>query len=254
MATKMTDQELAKQISNFMKNYRATQDQAKTLEGIKNGMSELLQGIETRGAEAKAAKEAQAAKAETKTQNTAQPSITANDTLDLSSGMSNILGGFDAGPDSVKNQVLLQKIREAYGKQLAGEITKAGQNALALNQSIKDYAAAKAADEAAANLAESAESDIVEYTYKPGDTFGQVIKNLGLQTDKGLWGPDGDVAWYSEQLYDQGAVNSRGNIPIGTTIRLRRRGAAPAPAKPAMSNLDKFTEALRRAGINGRKI
>lgn len=67
------------------------------------------------------------------------------------------------------------------------------------------------------------DSDIVEYTYKPGDTFGQVIKNLGLQTSNGLWGPNGDVAYYTQQLAEQGAMNSRGNIPIGTTIRLIRR-------------------------------
>lgn len=68
-----------------------------------------------------------------------------------------------------------------------------------------------------------AEEDIVEYTYKPGDTFGQVIKNLGLNTDAGLWGEDGDVEFYTNQLYEQGALDERGNIPIGTTIRLRRR-------------------------------
>lgn len=70
---------------------------------------------------------------------------------------------------------------------------------------------------------ETSAEDVVEYTYKPGDTFGQVIKNLGLQTNHGLWGPDGDVAYYTQQLAEQGAMNSRGNIPIGTTIRLVRR-------------------------------
>lgn len=70
---------------------------------------------------------------------------------------------------------------------------------------------------------ETSAEDVVEYTYKPGDTFGQVIKNLGLQTDNGLWGPNGDVAYYTQQLAEQGAMNSRGNIPIGTTIRLVRR-------------------------------
>lgn len=67
--------------------------------------------------------------------------------------------------------------------------------------------------------------EIIEYTYKPGDTFGQVITDLGLRTDKGLWGPDGDVAYYTQQLVDQGVWEDGipHNIPIGTTIKLRRR-------------------------------
>lgn len=71
--------------------------------------------------------------------------------------------------------------------------------------------------------------DMIEYTYQPGDTFGQVIKNLGLNTDKGLWGPDGDVEYYTKQLEPQlwssGAWEQgrRQNIPIGTTIKLKRR-------------------------------
>ena len=71
--------------------------------------------------------------------------------------------------------------------------------------------------------------DTIEYTYQPGDTFGQVIKNLGLNTDKGLWGPDGDVEYYTKQLEPQlwssGAWEQgrRQNIPIGTTIKLKRR-------------------------------
>ena len=73
------------------------------------------------------------------------------------------------------------------------------------------------------------ESDIVTYTYQPGDTFGQVIKNLGLNTGNGLWGANGDVEYYSKQLEDQlwnSGVWDRGlrqNIPIGTTIKLKRR-------------------------------
>lgn len=57
----------------------------------------------------------------------------------------------------------------------------------------------------------------VYYTYKQGDTFGQVIKDLGLATSNGLWGSNGDVAYYTEQLRSQGIT---GNIPVGTTIKL----------------------------------
>lgn len=64
------------------------------------------------------------------------------------------------------------------------------------------------------------ETDTLEYTYKPGDTFGRVIMNMGLSDGRNLWGPNGDVAYYTKQLNDQGIY---GNIPIGKTIRLRRR-------------------------------
>lgn len=61
----------------------------------------------------------------------------------------------------------------------------------------------------------------VTYTYKAGDTFGQVIKDLGLATSHGLWDPaDGDVAYYTNQLHEQGIW---GNIPVGTTIKLAPR-------------------------------
>lgn len=60
----------------------------------------------------------------------------------------------------------------------------------------------------------------VSYTYKKGDTFGQVILNLGLNTSHGLWGPDGDVAYYNKQLAAQGIT---GNIPVGKTIKLTPR-------------------------------
>lgn len=68
-------------------------------------------------------------------------------------------------------------------------------------------------------------TDVVEYTYQPGDTFGQVIKNLGLESGNGLWGSNGDVEYYTQQLMDQGIWpdGTRGNIPIGTTIKLKRR-------------------------------
>ena len=69
------------------------------------------------------------------------------------------------------------------------------------------------------------EGEYVTYTYKPGDTFGQVILDLGLNTGKGLWGSDGDVEFYNKQLLEQGIWpdNELHNIPIGTTIKLKRR-------------------------------
>lgn len=78
------------------------------------------------------------------------------------------------------------------------------------------------------------DADTVEYTYEPGDTFGEVIRKLNLETDNGLWGEDGDVSYYTQQLMAQGALDQNSNIPIGTTIKLRRRGA-PEP-KVATTN------------------
>lgn len=60
----------------------------------------------------------------------------------------------------------------------------------------------------------------IYYTYKQGDTFGQVIKDLGLATSHGLWGTEGDVTYYTNQLRTQGIT---GNIPVGATIKLTPR-------------------------------
>ena len=66
------------------------------------------------------------------------------------------------------------------------------------------------------------ETEDIEYTYKDGDTFGQVLLDLGLSdaTGKDLWGPGGDVEYYTNQLHDQ---DIWGNVPIGRTIKLKRR-------------------------------
>lgn len=81
----------------------------------------------------------------------------------------------------------------------------------------------KTEEEKAKKDKETEDEDVVYYTYVPGDTFGEVINKLGLRTKAGLWGKGGDVEYYTQQLYDQGALDQRGNVPIGTTIKLRRR-------------------------------
>lgn len=67
----------------------------------------------------------------------------------------------------------------------------------------------------------------ITFTIKSNDPsykgFGQKIVDLGLATDKGLWGSDGDVQFYTKQLYDQGAVDSRGNLKVGVPITLKKR-------------------------------
>lgn len=67
---------------------------------------------------------------------------------------------------------------------------------------------------------EKLDTGAVEYTYKKGDTFGQVLLDLGLSQPENLWGDDGDVAYYTKQLRSQG-IN--GNVPIGTKISLLPR-------------------------------
>lgn len=78
------------------------------------------------------------------------------------------------------------------------------------------------------DAANKANDNAVKYTYKKGDTFGQVIRNLqkdGKLPDTGnsLWGEDGDVAYYTQQLIDQGALDSRGNVIVGKEISLLPR-------------------------------
>lgn len=66
----------------------------------------------------------------------------------------------------------------------------------------------------------SPKNNSVTYKYKKGDTFGQVIVDLGLESGCGLWGAGGDVEYYTNQLHEQGIY---GNIPVGATITLTMR-------------------------------
>lgn len=65
--------------------------------------------------------------------------------------------------------------------------------------------------------------DFIEFTYVPGDTFGQKILDLGIGTDNGLWGENGDVAFYTQQLIDGGYLDDNGNVKLGVPIRLKKR-------------------------------
>lgn len=65
------------------------------------------------------------------------------------------------------------------------------------------------------------EPEKVWYTYKQGDTFGQVLKDLGL--DEGhLWGDDGTVKYYTDQLWETqpDVFDANGNIIIGKPFYL----------------------------------
>lgn len=61
----------------------------------------------------------------------------------------------------------------------------------------------------------------VYYTYEQGDTFGAVLKKLGL--DEGnLWGVDGTVNYYTDQLWNTqpSVFDANGNIKIGVEFYL----------------------------------
>lgn len=70
---------------------------------------------------------------------------------------------------------------------------------------------------------EKDEGEYVTFTYKPGDTFGRKILELGIATDHGLWGDDGDVAFYTQQLRKQNALDAYGNLKLGKEFKLRKR-------------------------------
>lgn len=66
------------------------------------------------------------------------------------------------------------------------------------------------------------ESDTVSYSYVPGDSFGRVLIKLGL--DEGnLWGENGTVRYYTNQLVEQNVLDRRGNVLLYTPFTLRRR-------------------------------
>lgn len=65
------------------------------------------------------------------------------------------------------------------------------------------------------------EPNKVWFAYKQGDTFGQVLKDLGL--DEGhLWGDDGTVKYYTDQLWSTqpDIFDANGNIKIGVPFYL----------------------------------
>lgn len=73
------------------------------------------------------------------------------------------------------------------------------------------------------NIGYSAYDDSYSIPYLEGDTLGDVINELGIGTQNGLWGANGDVAYYTNQLMEQGALDKNGNIKPGTVIKLTRR-------------------------------
>lgn len=62
----------------------------------------------------------------------------------------------------------------------------------------------------------------ITYTYVKGDYFSKVLVKLGLDEGK-LWGKDGTVVYYTNQLIEQNVLDVRGNVKIGVPFTLTRR-------------------------------
>lgn len=62
----------------------------------------------------------------------------------------------------------------------------------------------------------------ITYTYKKGDYFSKVLVKLGLDENK-LWGKDGTVRFYTNQLIQQNVLDRRGNVKIGVPFTLTRK-------------------------------
>lgn len=143
------------------------------------------------------------------------PAVKMTDFTDVNS---EVIGGQSPQISSYSKDsmpVNVQRLYELLKQNSANNKT----NKVTLNQVQK--AVDQATFEAQPENIEEADTEEVEYTYKSGDTFGQVIKDLGMESGHGLWGDDGDVAYYQNQLREQGW--NGGNIPIGTTFKLRKR-------------------------------
>ena len=69
---------------------------------------------------------------------------------------------------------------------------------------------------------EPAPSEIITYVYVPGDFFSKVLVQLNL--DEGnLWGQNGTVVYYTNQLIEQNMLDSHGNVKLGTPFTLIKR-------------------------------
>lgn len=65
-------------------------------------------------------------------------------------------------------------------------------------------------------------SNVITYTYKKGDYFSKVLVKLGLD-EKKLWGKNGTVNYYTQQLIQQNMLDKKGNVKIGVPFNLTRR-------------------------------
>lgn len=192
--------------------------------GFGNGTDAFRDSLRARGyktaGERKAEEEAKAA-AEPKAEQTEQ-----NNTDQIASQLGNRmlrdLGAFMLNPVKGSFDFNKQLFKEALGAPF--RLMNQGKNEEAPAEETKEEVKEEVKEEPKAEETTD-DGETIEYTYKPGDTFGQVIKDLGLESGNGLWGDNGDVNYYTQQLIDQGIWEDgiAHNIPIGTTIKLKAR-------------------------------
>lgn len=129
---------------------------------------------------------------------------------------------FDEGFDLIKNYRKYMTSPDA--KKASADITeKSGDDAGGSNGK-KNKASKKSSDD------ETTDEEVT-FTLTANDPkyrgFGQKLVDLGLATDNGLWGENGDVKFYEKQLADQDAINivgdHYGNLKTGIPIKLRKR-------------------------------
>ena len=108
-------------------------------------------------------------------------------------------------------------------KSITDEFVNALRESLGVPSATSNESNSASVSTSAAPAETESKDDYIEFTYKPGDTFGQKILDLGIGTDNGLWGDNGDVAYYTKQLYDGGYLDGNGNVKLGVPIRLKKR-------------------------------
>ena len=128
-------------------------------------------------------------------------------------------GGFPEGdyPEEYKTYVKNQLMEKVLNR---NDGLQKGMKDYAPNvyNGITDYIVNKRA----AAPAES-KDEYVEITINPGDTFGQKIIDSGLATSHGLWGEDGDVAYYANQLRENGALSDPNVVDYGQVFKIAKR-------------------------------
>ena len=117
------------------------------------------------------------------------------------------------GPSGSKFNPTMERIKQSVQNGKEGET-------ITLTAGDTSEGPAGASQEGPGTIGYDTQEGVYEYTYAPGDNFGNVLIKMGLSDGRNLWGPNGDVAYYTQQLNNQGIY---GNIPIGTKIRLRKR-------------------------------
>lgn len=85
-------------------------------------------------------------------------------------------------------------------------------------QGINDYLGGVAQSKSQPTPAEE-QQEYVTISFVPGDSLGQKIIDAGLATDNGLWGDNGDVAFYANQM----GLNNPNMVNAGSTFRVAKR-------------------------------